>query len=213
MLTATSAFSDYEGLRLLIVARNPFARVGLASLLAGQAALHIVGECAPDSDLASQLERTQPEVVLWDLDWEADAAALSALSAELPPILALLEDAALVPAVWASGALGMLLRNAPPTRIAAALGAVAQRLTVLDPQLANALLPERVALTEEMLTNREREVLRLLSEGLANKSIAMRLGISENTVKFHVNAIMSKLGAQSRTEAVVRAARLGLIAL
>jgi len=65
----------------------------------------------------------------------------------------------------------------------------------------------------EELTPRERHVLQLLAEGLPNKAIADRLGISEHTVKFHVSAIMSKLGAQSRTEAVTRAARLGLIIL
>jgi DNA-binding NarL/FixJ family response regulator len=65
----------------------------------------------------------------------------------------------------------------------------------------------------EALTPRELEVLQLLAEGLPNKTIARQLSISEHTVKFHLNAIMSKLGAQSRTEAVVRATRLGLIIL
>ena len=63
------------------------------------------------------------------------------------------------------------------------------------------------------LTRRELEVLHLVAEGLPNKSIAVRLGISDHTVKFHVNAILSKLGAQSRTEAVTRATRMGLITL
>ena len=63
------------------------------------------------------------------------------------------------------------------------------------------------------MTERESEVLGLLSQGLANKQIAVALGISEHTIKFHVNAIMGKLHAQSRTEAVVRATRLGLILL
>jgi DNA-binding NarL/FixJ family response regulator len=65
----------------------------------------------------------------------------------------------------------------------------------------------------EDLTPRELEVLGLLAEGLPNKAIGLRLGISEHTVKFHVNAVLGKLGAQSRTEAVVRATRLGLILL
>jgi DNA-binding NarL/FixJ family response regulator len=65
----------------------------------------------------------------------------------------------------------------------------------------------------EDLTGREREVLGLMAEGMSNKTIALRLEISEHTVKFHVNAILRKLGAQSRTEAVVRATRLGLILL
>ncbi|MBI1880571.1 MAG: response regulator transcription factor, partial [Chloroflexi bacterium] len=63
------------------------------------------------------------------------------------------------------------------------------------------------------LTPRELEVLQLLAEGLPNKAIARRLDISDHTVKFHVNAILSKLSAQSRTDAVVRATRLGLILL
>ena len=65
----------------------------------------------------------------------------------------------------------------------------------------------------ERLTARELAVLRLVAEGLPNKTIALRLGISEHTVKFHVNAILGKLGVASRTEAVVRATRLGLIFL
>jgi DNA-binding NarL/FixJ family response regulator len=65
----------------------------------------------------------------------------------------------------------------------------------------------------ESLTDRELQVLSRLAEGLSNKQIAARLGISEHTAKFHVNAILGKLGVQSRTEAVVRAARLGLLML
>lgn len=211
MSILTRDFSNFEGVRVLVIARNMLARIGLSALLNER--VQIVGEGAPESDLIAQVERTQPEVLLWDVDWEADVALLAALSAELPPILALLSDSGLAQSVWACGVSGILLRTAQPAQIAAALGAVAHSLTVFEPDLAKMLLPERPVALEEPLTSREREVLRLLSEGLANKGIAARLGISENTVKFHVNAIMSKLGAQSRTEAVVRAARLGLIAL
>jgi DNA-binding NarL/FixJ family response regulator len=98
----------------------------------------------------------------------------------------------------------------------AALTAVSEGLTVLDPSVAGVLSPAEelppTALAEE-LTPRELEVLQLLAEGLSNKAIGYRLEISEHTVKFHVTAIMSKLGAQSRTDAVVRATRLGLIVL
>jgi len=213
MSTLTIAFDSAGGVRVLIVARNAFARVGLRALLESQASVMVIGDSAPDATLPRQVELLQPNALLWDLEWEADLEQLAPLSAELPPVLALLNDSAFVSAAWASGALGLLPRDAAPLRIAAALIAVAQRLTVFEPSLVAALLPERIRPLKEALTNREREVLILLSEGLTNKSIALRLGISENTVKFHVNAIMSKLGAQSRTEAVVRAARLGLIAL
>jgi DNA-binding NarL/FixJ family response regulator len=213
MSNLTSASHSFEDIRVLIVARNAFARIGLSALLEHERRIAVVGEGAPDATLPRQVELVQPNVLLWDLEWEADLEQLALLNAEMPPVLALLNDSALVTAAWASGVLGVLLRDAAPSRIAAALIAVAQRLTVFEPALAATLLPERVRPPEEALTNREREVLLLLGEGLTNKGIALRLGISENTVKFHVNAIMSKLGAQSRTEAVVRAARLGLIAL
>ena len=94
--------------------------------------------------------------------------------------------------------------------------AVTHGLLVLDPSLAEAVPPIRDAHptgAATVLTPREQEVLQLLAEGLPNKSIADRLGITEHTVKFHVNAILGKMGAQSRTEAVTRATRLGLILL
>ena len=115
-------------------------------------------------------------------------------------------------------AFGLLLRDIEPEALLATVQAVARGLVVLDPELAAELLPEAdepgaVAPPAEALTPRELEVLQLLAEGLANKAIARRLDISDHTVKFHVNAIMGKLNAQSRTEAVVRATRLGLIIL
>jgi two-component system nitrate/nitrite response regulator NarL len=90
---------------------------------------------------------------------------------------------------------------------------------VLDESFAAALLgdlrdaPATAADLPESLTPREAEVLQLLTQGLPNKGIAQRLGISDHTVKFHVNAILGKLGVQSRGEAIVRAVRLGLVAL
>ena len=84
---------------------------------------------------------------------------------------------------------------------------------VLDGAAANAVLRPRppAAATVEHLTPREQEVLQLLAQGLPNKLIATRLGISDHTAKFHVNGILGKLGAQSRTEALAQAARLGLV--
>ena len=94
------------------------------------------------------------------------------------------------------------------------MGAVAQGLLVFGESLV--ALPDTAADAEalvEPLSARELEVLRRMAEGLANKQIARELEISEHTVKFHVNAVLGKLGAQSRTEAVVRATRAGLILL
>jgi DNA-binding NarL/FixJ family response regulator len=107
----------------------------------------------------------------------------------------------------------VLARAAGPDAVAAALGAAAHGLSVLDPAVAPGWIRPPEDAPAEGLTAREAEVLGLLAEGLSNKGIAARLGISEHTAKFHVNAILAKLGAESRAAAIVKAARLGLVAL
>jgi two-component system nitrate/nitrite response regulator NarL len=210
-----------DSLRVLIVADDPLARTGLASILAVRSDFNVTGQIAAGSDLAESIGLYAPDVILWDLGWDptiglerlADSGSLGV------PILALLPDDTATINAWVAGARGLFLRSADIERIIAALPTVAANLIVLDPALGPALLAprERAAhsphdLPSE-LTARESEVLQFLAEGLPNKTIAQRLGISEHTVKFHVNAIMGKLGAQSRTDAVVRATRLGLVIL
>ncbi len=210
-------------LRLLIIANDSLARAGLGTLLAGQPGLNVVGQIPiPESDPESPesgLERIyRPDVVLWDLGWDPPTALdqLTELADTLPPILALLPDAADAALAWAAGPQGLLSRDAEAPKLAAALVALAQGLVVGQPDFS-ALPPSprepAPPTSTNDLTPREREVLQLLAEGLPNKAIAARLSISEHTVKFHVNAIMGKLGAQSRTEAVTRATRSGLILL
>lgn len=209
-------------LRLLLVADNPLARAGLATLVADQPGLAIVGQVAGGENLPADLEIYQPDVVIWDLGWEPEESLnlLQELAADATEgnlrFVALLAEVDQVPAIASAGVQGLLLRDISSEQLLAAVTAAANDLVVLDPTIMAALLPagplEEMAPVEE-LTPREREVLQLLAEGLANKAIAQRLEISEHTVKFHVNAIMSKLGVQSRTAAVVRATRLGLILL
>jgi two-component system nitrate/nitrite response regulator NarL len=122
---------------------------------------------------------------------------------------------------------GMLLRGwaivsreASAAELRAATTAAAQGFAVLPAAVATRLLPERVPLSDdglaespESLTPREREVLELLAHGLSNRQIGARLGISEHTAKFHVASLCGKLGAVSRTEAVSRGVRRGLLTL
>ena len=114
---------------------------------------------------------------------------------------------------------GIVLPDAPATELHAAVIAIGQGLIVLPPSMLAAITRETIAHTAtsgplvEPLTTREDEVLQLVGQGLSNKQIARRLQISEHTVKFHVSAVYSKLGAVSRADAVSRGARRGLIIL
>jgi DNA-binding NarL/FixJ family response regulator len=208
--------------RLLVIAADPLARAGLVTLLDQQPELEIAGQVSGGESLADELHIFQPEVLLIDLGWEPEeglntleALALDAEDDDLG-VVALAPDEESATAAWSAGARGLLPRTTSPERLVTAIQAVAQGLAVIEPQLLAFGWPAAASdepVLAEALTTRELEVLQLLAEGLANKAIALRLDISEHTVKFHVNAIMSKLGAQSRTAAVVRATRLGLIML
>lgn len=210
--------------RLLIVAGELLARAGLAALLDPQTEFDIVGQIAVSEDLPDQLDIYRPDVVLYDLGYEVDAPppGLTALVDVEMPLVALLpgsEAVAPVLALLNTGieGYGLLMRETDPIRLTAALLGALNGLVTLDPIFVESLLPDEVAdrpdpLSED-LTPREHEVLQYLARGLTNKAIAQTLKISPNTVKFHINGILGKLNAQSRTEAVVRGTQLGLVIL
>lgn len=188
--------------RVLLLADDPLTRSGLHALLAGDPGLHVM---SPDLDAGAA------DVALCDLS-SSPSAVLPAVAGA--PLLALVPDDGSAIRALRQGARGLLLRAADPARLPAALRAVAQGLLVLDAALGPALLQRRAAeAPAEALSRREREVLELLGQGLSNKLIADRLGISDHTAKFHVTALLEKLGATTRTEAVMRAARLGLLTI
>lgn len=200
--------------RVLIVGEDPLARGGLAVLLAGEAGLEVLGQSSPGLELTATVAALQPEAVLWDLGVSPHSVPEGIGS--LPAVVVLAVDEDLAAQALAIGARGALPREAGGARLAAALRAAAQGLVTLDESFAGALLRPQRPLPEipvEPLTPREIETLQLLAEGLSNKEIGSRLGISESTAKFHVNAILGKLGAQGRTDAVVRAVRMGLVLL
>jgi two-component system, NarL family, nitrate/nitrite response regulator NarL len=207
----------FDPVRALIVADDPLARAGLAALLAGAPMIAVVGQSSSNVDLGALLAAFLPDVILWDLGWspEGHVAMLSQfIEDHATPVVALLGVESLAGAVQAAGARGLLSRTSDAGQMAAALQAAVQRLLVFDETLLTAptFAPAGIELVEP-LSVRELEVLRYLAEGLANKEIARTMAISEHTVKFHINAILGKLGAQSRTEAVVKATRAGLILL
>jgi DNA-binding NarL/FixJ family response regulator len=170
---------------------------------------------AAPSQVQGLLER-HPSAAIVDLGPgpAPELAAVRSISRALP-VLALASDASAAADALAAGARAVLPREVPKARLVAALRAAVEGLLVADASWSGALLRQRRVRepASEPLTPRELEVLQLLSDGLSNKAIADRLGISEHTAKFHVNAILGKLGAQGRTDAVVRGARLGLVVL
>jgi DNA-binding NarL/FixJ family response regulator len=193
----------------------------LAALLEQQPGIavagQITGEDGPEGDrLAQALEIYSPEVLVWDVAWEPSAAIdnLGLLPEGAPPVLAMASSEAQAFQARTAGAIGVLSRGAGADVLSAALTAVAQGLLVSDPTISGGPGSPGIAAPSPVdLTPRELEVLLLLAEGLPNKGVASRLSVSEHTVKFHVNSIMGKLNAQSRTEAVTRATRLGLLPL
>jgi two-component system, NarL family, nitrate/nitrite response regulator NarL len=207
-------------LRVLIVADNLLTRAGLAALLSPYGA--IVGQTTSGAALARDIEIYHANVALIEISWSPSAMLAQCyplIEAELPPVALLADDASAAEAVGnlaAFGVYGLLRRETPPERIALALQTVLEGFLVFDPIYQPVLaqpVPAPDTTLSEPLTKREQEVLELLATGQTNKAIARKLGITEHTVKFHVNAIMTKLGAQSRTEAVTRATRQGLILL
>jgi DNA-binding NarL/FixJ family response regulator len=205
-------------MRLAICADDLLVRAGLAALLGAFEQIAVVGQWAPNAAWDEQLALFQPEVILWDLGWAtADTTErLATVVDDSPPILALMAAAENSAVVWTAGAKAILLRESAPTTVVAAIGALAQGLVVVDPALLPAGFGLPAVTTDDLiepLTARELEVLQAVAQGLSNKLIARDLSISEHTVKFHLNAILGKLGAQSRTDAVVRATRAGLIRL
>ncbi len=205
-------------LRLVLVAEDPLARGALSRALSEQGGELLVASSGTQAELESTGGEA-PDVVLWDTGLRLPEADVRVEAPDLgAPVLALVADEAAGEVALTAGVRGLLFRDVGPAPLVAGLVAVARGLTVFDPGLAEVRAASRATTASgapgpDSLTPREREVLALLAEGLSNKAIADRLSISEHTAKFHVNAVLAKLGVQRRTEAVVRAARMGLVTL
>lgn len=215
--------------RVLVAAGSPVVRAGLESILLHEDAgrrFTVVGSSDASATIAEQVEELEPDVVLLELV-SPDEPPVSLGERGSAPALVVLTDAtehAWVADALRQGAHAILPRNAGPAEIVAAVSAAAAGLVTLAPSSVDALLstpvggdapaaPVHAGDGASELTPRETEVLRMLAEGLANKQIAGRLGISEHTVKFHVASVYTKLGVASRTEAVRAGVRRGLVVL
>jgi DNA-binding NarL/FixJ family response regulator len=205
-------------IRVLIVDDHSVVRQGLKMFLALDNELEVVGEAGNGEEAISQVEQLQPQVVLMDLLMPVmdGITATQTIRREHPDtevvaLTSVLEDTLVVKAVRA-GAIGYLLKDTEADELCRAIKAAAAGQVQLSPQAAERLMREiRAPESTEKLTERETDVLHLLTQGKANKEIAGELHIQETTVKTHVSNILMKLGVQSRTQAALFAAKIGLV--
>ena len=209
-------------IRVLVWAKSAITRAGLEAIVRADPRFEIAENLGRTADLLSAMREFAPDAVLLDTSDTSISRGLPTVSTlDAPPALVALVDStrrADILRALQSGARAVLWRESHPREITAALQAAHDGLTVFSPEILDVVLPASAELSGpddlppgEPLTAREIDVLSLLAEGAGNKEIAARLHISEHTVKFHVSSILAKLGAATRTEAVTRGYKEGLI--
>jgi NarL family two-component system response regulator YdfI len=213
-------------IRVLLAAASSVRRAGLETLVKKAPLLRLAGSLQGTLAVAQYAVQLHPDVVLVDLENEDGRSGSTAFPA-LPrvpssfPVVVLIDEP---PVDWTahalrSGVKAILPRDSGIDEILAAIQAAHAGFVLLDPELTQNLasripLPAaRSAAALDDLTPREIEVLRMLAEGLGNREMAARLGISAHTAKFHISSILDKLGASTRTEAVTMGIRMGIILL
>lgn len=208
-----------DPIRLLLVDDHAVVREGLRAFLRLQDGIEICGEAASGEEAVRLAAQLRPDVILMDLVMPGGdgISAIAALREASAPsrvlVLTSFADDAQIFAATTAGAAGYLLKDIDPEALALAVRDVAAGRPALDPVVARRLMRQVAAPQPGLadLTARERDVLRLVVAGLANKQIARRLGIGEKTVKTHVSRVLAKLGVEDRTQAAVLAIRNGLV--
>lgn len=207
--------------RVLVADDHPVVRMGAAALLQVNPDIQVVAEAGSCKECCEQAAQTRPDIVILDLEMGdcRSTGALESLLKACPDAAVVVYTAHindhLVRNVVNAGARGFVTKGAPPGRLVDAVRAVAGGQFFLDPLVTAAVVGGSTPGhgKREPLTEREQAVLSLLAEGKRNKEISRALFISERTVKFHVSALMQKLGASNRTEAVKSAIGAGLVTL
>jgi len=207
-------------IRIIIADDHSVVRQGLRMFLALDPELQVVGEASNGAEALRIAHELKPDIVLMDILMPVmdGVAATVKIRRELPDteviaLTSVLEDNAVVGAIKA-GAIGYLLKDTQADELCRMIKGAAAGQVQLSPQAAARLVREvRAPENPQALTEREIDVLRLLAAGKANKEIAKALTIGEKTVKTHVSNILMKLGVQSRTQAALYAAQIGLAPL
>lgn len=213
-----------EKIRLLICDDHAIVRKGLRTLIMSEPNMEIVAEAVDGIDVVLKARTANADVILLDMVMprQNGLAAIKQLKDERPDARILVltsfaEDDKVFPAIKA-GALGYLLKDAAPEQLLQAITDVYQGKSSLDPTVALKLIrelnrPSDLPPTEDPLTEREVEVLRLVAQGMTNQDIADALVIGERTVGNHISSILSKLHLANRTQAALYALREGLATL
>ena len=217
--------APYAGpIRVLIADDHAIVRKGIRALLATEKGIEVVGEAEDGGEALAQARQLRPDVVLMDLVMPVmnGVDTIRQISDQLPDVRILVLTSftgldKIFPAIKA-GALGYLLKDSSPEELVRAIRQVYQGNASLHPAVARKLLqelsePSGRAPTEDPLTDREKEVLRLVAQGRHNQEIADLLAISEATVRTHVSHILTKLELSSRTQAALYALRRGIASL
>jgi DNA-binding NarL/FixJ family response regulator len=204
-------------IRVVIVDDHAVLRAGLEQLLTGQSDLEVVGSAASGAEAIELARELRPDVVLMDLQMpgvDGVAATREIVAERLADVLVLTSysDAERIVGALDAGALGYLLKDADPEEVLTGIRAVARGESPINARAARELLGARrtTPAAAAELTPRETEVLVLVRQGLANKQIARRLGISERTVKAHLTSTFQRIGVVDRTQAALWAERNAL---
>jgi DNA-binding NarL/FixJ family response regulator len=204
-------------IRVLIADDHAVVRAGLAQLLGTFDGVELVGAAADGEQAVTLCEERHPDVVLMDLEMpvldgiEATRRVRAARPEIAVVVLTSFSDRERILRALDAGAAGYLLKDAEPSELARAIEAAARGEAPLDPKAARALLSARRAPgPAEGLSEREREVLAMVAEGLPNKVIAQQLAISEKTVKAHLTSVYRQIGVSDRTQAALWAQREGV---
>jgi DNA-binding NarL/FixJ family response regulator len=213
---------DEAQLRILVVDDHPVFRMGLVALLSSLDGLVVVAEAESVATAIAAVDRHDVDVVMMDLHLgeESGVEATRQIIARHPDVgvlvVTMIDDEDTVFAAMRAGARGYLLKGAGPVEIERALRAVAAGEFLLAPAVAARAMPlmiggaRRGPVAFPSLTDREREVLELVAQGLDNLRIARRLGVSDKTVRNHLSNVLNKLGVADRAAAIAKARDAGL---
>ena len=196
-------------IRVLLAEDHALVRAGLERLLATVDDIEVVGGAADGAEAVALAAELTPDVVLMDLSMpnvdgiEATRAIVAANGEVHVVVLTSLADRERILAALDAGAVGYLLKDSEPEQLIAGIRAAARGESPLDPKAARAVLSARATRERADLSEREREVLGCVAEGMPNKVIARKLGISEKTVKTHLTRVFQQIGVTDRTQAAL----------